>query len=91
LGLGDESFPCFIGLGCLGSATSERRDLMIWEASLGWPRGFLLSLGLGFWARSIGHEKTLESWLTWFGEATRNRPPPHRALNGEPERSGFGL
>jgi hypothetical protein len=48
LGLGDESFPCFVWLGCLVSATSERRDLMIWEASLGWPRGFLLSLGLAF-------------------------------------------
>jgi hypothetical protein len=64
---------------------------MIWEASLGWPRGFLLSLGLAFWVGFVGHKKTLESWLTWFGGAIRNRPPPHRALNGEPERSGFGL
>jgi len=37
-----------MGLGCLVSATSERSDLMIWEASLGWPRGVLLSLGLAF-------------------------------------------
>jgi hypothetical protein len=47
-GLGDESFPCFVGMGRIVSATSERCDLMIWEVSLGWPRGFLLSLGLAF-------------------------------------------
>jgi len=58
-----------MGLGCLVSATSERRDLMIWEASLGWPRGFLLSLGLAF-GRVLADEKDFRKLvdLVWWGD-----------------------